>query len=187
MIWFVRHGVTDWNDFINDKGEHDPKMQGSVDIPLNERGIAQAHALAEQLEGKHFDKVFCSPLQRARQTCEIAYTGHTKIVFDDRLKERCFGEFEGKLKSEVDFDLLCDENVNIQFERAESVLDFKNRVFSFLEDIKPYKDQEILIVAHGGVGRTVREYFERHAKGAELSMFIENAKPMIFDFNKIDE
>ena len=186
MIWFIRHGVTDWNEFVNDKGEHDPKMQGSVDIPLNSRGIAQAQELAKELEGKHFDMVFCSPLQRAKLTCEIAYKGDTEIVFDDRLKERCFGEFEGRLKSELDFGLFWDEKLNAKFERAECVVDFNNRVISFLEELKPYKDQEILIVAHGGVGRAIRDYYESRANlESQAGVIVENAKPMIFDFNKI--
>ena len=181
MIWFVRHGATDWNEFINDKGEHDPKMQGSADIPLNANGIAQAQVLAKELEGKYFDMVFCSPLQRAKMTCEIAYKGDAEIVFDDRLKERCFGEFEGKCKSELDFDLFWNVSLNTQFERAESVVDFTNRVISFIEDLRVYKDKEILIVAHGGVGRTIRDYFEGNLEDKGI---IQNAKVMSFDFDK---
>ena len=49
MIYFVRHGSTNWNDYINENGIKDPKLQGRADIPLNEKGIGQALVLAESL------------------------------------------------------------------------------------------------------------------------------------------
>ena len=185
MIYFVRHGVTDWNDYVNENGEHDPKLQGWADIPLNEKGVLQAKAAAKTLEGVKFDRVFCSPLQRARQTLEQIDVNGASVVFDDRLKERNFGEFEGKCKSLMDFGEFWDINLNKKYEKAESVVDFQNRVFEFLDEIKELKDENILIVAHGGIGSTIKRYFYGYqTDGNLLGPVIENAKAITFDFNE---
>ncbi len=60
MIYIVRHGQTDYNV----KG----KYAGRTDIPLNEKGIEQAHELHEILKEIKFDLVFSSPLQRTLKT-----------------------------------------------------------------------------------------------------------------------
>ena len=59
MIYFVRHGSTDWNENLNEKGLKDPKCQGRADLDLNEKGILQAKQLAEQLKNVKFAKNQC--------------------------------------------------------------------------------------------------------------------------------
>ena len=88
MLYVLRHGRTDWND------EH--KLQGRTDIPLNDTGRTMAVNAGELYKNVHFDICFCSPLIRARETAEILLKGrNVPIVFDDRLLEMSFGEFEG--------------------------------------------------------------------------------------------
>lgn len=67
ILYLARHGETAWTI----SGQH----TGRTDIPLTERGERNAARLAERLKGLTFDKVFCSPLQRARRTCELAGFG----------------------------------------------------------------------------------------------------------------
>ena len=64
-ITFLRHGES--------VGNLENRFQGHADFPLTETGRAQARALAErwQAEGRAFDRVFSSPLARARETAEI--------------------------------------------------------------------------------------------------------------------
>lgn len=57
-LLFVRHGKTEWNK--------DKKMQGSVDIFLNDEGITHAHKMAQKLQETKIDVAFCSPLTRAK-------------------------------------------------------------------------------------------------------------------------
>lgn len=84
----VRHGETDWNK------EH--RVQGLSDIPLNEHGMAQARGLSESLRGEKFNRIYASPLLRARQTADIINEHHGLTVHtDERLLELRQGIFEG--------------------------------------------------------------------------------------------
>ena len=103
MIYFVRHGATNWNENKNELGIKDPKCQGRVDIPLNEKGFQQAIAAKENLKNIKFDRILCSPLTRALQTCQIICGLNANIEIDNRLIEREFGEFEGIPRSQFDF------------------------------------------------------------------------------------
>lgn len=87
--WFLRHGETDWNA----RG----LSQGNVDIPLNERGIAQAHAAARLLRGRGIATIVSSPLSRARVTAEIAGEAlGLSVMLDEGLRECAFGKQEGQ-------------------------------------------------------------------------------------------
>ena len=63
MLYFIRHGQTDWN--------LERKIQGCTDIPLNEKGVLDAEAAAEKVAEIKWDRIISSPLSRARQTAEI--------------------------------------------------------------------------------------------------------------------
>lgn len=149
MLYFVRHGATDWNDNVNASGKKDPKCQGRVDLPLNENGIKQAELTAQSLKGKHFDRVICSPLKRTRQTCDIIYDGTTPVEIDERIIERDFGEFEGLTRTEFDFLGFWNINSNQNFKKAESIKQVEERVFSLLHELEKKPNQDVLIVSHG--------------------------------------
>ena len=185
MLYFVCHGATDWNENINKFGQKDPKLQGRIDIPLNQNGINQAYETAKSLKNIKFEKVICSPLLRAKQTCDIVYKGNTKVEIDNRLIERDFGEFEGLTRSEFDFNGFWNLNSNQKFKKAESLKQLKKRVFSLLDELKPYKDKNILLVSHGGVGCLVISYFKGEPAGGNyLNYEMPHGKPLIIDFNE---
>jgi broad specificity phosphatase PhoE len=84
----LRHGITDWN--------RQGRFQGRTDNPLNETGIAHAHAAAERLRELPFDHVVASPLVRALRTAEIIATAARKpLDVDDGIIECDFGSLEG--------------------------------------------------------------------------------------------
>lgn len=85
-IVVVRHGETEWSA----SGRHTSR----TDLPLTERGRERAGRLAGMLAGRSFAAVLCSPLLRARETCELAGFGE-KAVIVDALHEWDYGEYEG--------------------------------------------------------------------------------------------
>ena len=82
-IYFVRHGETDWNK--------DRKIQGQVNISLNEFGRHLARETAKGLKEIPFAVCFTSPLDRARETAEIILEGReVPVIEDERIIEMGF-------------------------------------------------------------------------------------------------
>lgn len=153
MIYIVRHGQTDWNV--------QKKVMGRYDEPLNEKGKQQAEEAKNSLKEMNLDLIICSPLKRAKQTAEIINRDRNiSIIYDDRIIERDFGEFEGKKTKDFDFHRYWNYYKNDIYEQAENIQDFFKRIYEFLDDINnKYKDKNVLIVTHGGVSIPVACYF----------------------------
>ena len=82
----VRHGETEWSL----SGQH----TSHTDLPLTENGRKRTVPLREALAGRSFALVLCSPLRRARETCELAGFGD-RAEIDADLHEWDYGEYEG--------------------------------------------------------------------------------------------
>jgi broad specificity phosphatase PhoE len=91
-IYLARHGETAWSL----SGQH----TGLTDIPLTERGEGNARQLGKRLMGHKFVRVFTSPLQRARRTCELAGFGAAATVDADVI-EWNYGAYEGRTTADV--------------------------------------------------------------------------------------
>jgi broad specificity phosphatase PhoE len=91
-VYLVRHGETAWSL----TGQH----TGCTDLPLTEYGELSARQLAGPLRGLEFARVFTSPLQRARQTAELAGFG-SRAEVDEDLVEWDYGEYEGLRTEEI--------------------------------------------------------------------------------------
>jgi probable phosphoglycerate mutase len=103
-IVVVRHGETEWSA----TGRH----TSSTDLPLTESGRERARALASELAGRSFSLVLCSPLRRARETCELAGFGDAAVICED-LREWDYGDYEGLTTPQIrerdpDWDLWRD-------------------------------------------------------------------------------
>ena len=153
-ICLVRHGETAWNA--------ERRLQGHLDIPLNDIGLMQAAATAIRLRGlEHpFSALYCSDLMRARQTAAaIASRQSLAMLADPRLRERHYGMFQGLTYDEA-------ERQHPEFYRrfkarepdfgvprqGESLTGFSTRVGAALGDIASrHAGQAVLVVTHGGV------------------------------------
>lgn len=91
QVVLARHGETAWSL----SGQH----TSFTDLPLTERGEANARALCARLWGQQFAKVFTSPLARARQTCDLAGFEQAEVLPD--LVEWNYGEYEGQTTAEI--------------------------------------------------------------------------------------
>jgi broad specificity phosphatase PhoE len=92
IVYLARHGETAWTL----SGQH----TGLTDLPLTDRGERNASRLGERLKGLTFAKVFTSPLQRAKRTCELAGFG-SLVEMDRDLLEWDYGEYEGRRTAEI--------------------------------------------------------------------------------------
>jgi broad specificity phosphatase PhoE len=100
-IYLMRHGETEWNA--------QGRIQGALDSPLTERGRRQAQVMGLILKrklGRAAPPIYCSPLGRARQTLEIvcatAGLDVGSCVFDERLRELSWGEWDGMTRAEIE-------------------------------------------------------------------------------------
>ncbi len=91
-VVLLRHGETEWAL----TGRH----TGRRDIPLTDNGRAQARAAAPALAAWNFGTVFCSPLVRARETCDLAGLGQNPVI-DADMCEWNYGEYEGLTAAEI--------------------------------------------------------------------------------------
>jgi broad specificity phosphatase PhoE len=91
-VVLVRHGETEWS--------RDGKHTGRTDVPLTERGREQAEALGATLEGRRFELVLTSPLQRASETCRLAGYGEVAQPREE-LREWDYGAYEGRKTVEI--------------------------------------------------------------------------------------
>lgn len=152
-LYVIRHGQTEWNVL--------KKMQGSIDIPLNQKGIDQAYETKKRVDNINIDIIYCSPLVRAKQTAEIINEKRNiKVVYDERLKERNYGEFEGTQKTSFNYNDFWAYRKNLDWQKAENVQEFFNRIYNLLDEIsKKHANQNVLIVSHAGVMKAVECYF----------------------------
>ena len=161
MIYFTRHGQTDWNVAR--------KIQGTTDIPLNAQGRAQALSLQAQIPPLNLSKIIASDLKRARETADILNEKTSiPIVDDGRIREFRLGSLEGQpvaLLTGVVWRTLFE---NADFFDAESLLQVYARVRSFLDSLDP--TENILVVTHAGILKMVA-YCKTHPDKFDFEVF----------------
>jgi broad specificity phosphatase PhoE len=92
VVWLVRHGETQWSR------EH--RHTGRTDVPLTAEGEEQARSLEAPLAAISFDRVLCSPLGRARETCRLAGF-EDRGELRDALMEWDYGDYEGITSADI--------------------------------------------------------------------------------------
>ncbi len=152
-ILAIRHGETAWNV--------DTRIQGHIDIPLNDTGLQQARWLAEALAGRdEVHAVYASDLSRAFVTAQtIAQTMGQGVCPHVGLRERHFGDFQGRTFAEIETEL--PEHALQWRKRApdwsppgagESLVVLRKRVLATVNELAArHVGEQIVLVAHGGV------------------------------------
>ncbi len=162
LLFLIRHGRSTWNA--------EGRVQGQADAPLDDTGREQAQKLAHKLRDIDFDPFYSSPLARASETAKIVAEPHDlPITFDERLMERSFGNWTGKLGAEIDEEMKRPPHNNWWLDGppgGESRIQIVNRAVSiFNEIIATHSDQTIAIVSHGGLLHT----YVAHLMGLPLN------------------
>ena len=154
-ILLIRHGETAWNA--------ERRLQGHLDIPLNDEGERQAVLLAGALAPEPIDVLVASDLRRARQTAQaVADRRGLALAIDPALRERGYGGFEGLLYSEIEqrfpreFAAWQARDVDAQLPPGRNVGEsfrsfFDRATGAILALAASYPGKTIALVAHGGV------------------------------------
>jgi broad specificity phosphatase PhoE len=144
-LYLMRHGETAWSL----SGQH----TGRTDIPLTEQGEQDARKLAERLRAVDFSRVFTSPLQRARRTCELAGLGKVAEIEPD-LAEWDYGDYEGQRPADIrkarpDWNVFRDGCPG-----GESPAQVSKRADRMIARLRTFEGN-IAIFSHGHFGRVL--------------------------------
>jgi len=147
----IRHGETSWNV--------DTRIQGHLDIPLSANGRWQAERLAHALRGEPIQAIYASDLTRAWETAQyLGQTHDRQVIKEPGLRERGFGDFEGKTFAEIEA-LLPEQSVRwrrrdpeFSPRGGESLVALSARVVEAAERLAArHPGEQIALVGHGGV------------------------------------
>ena len=147
----IRHGETTWNV--------DTRIQGHLDIPLSANGRWQAERLADALRDEPIKAIYASDLTRAWETAQyVAQVQGLPVIKEIGLRERDFGDFEGKTFAEIEV-LLPEQSLRWRkrdpdFYPAggESLIALRARVLHAAERLAAqHPGEQIALVGHGGV------------------------------------
>jgi broad specificity phosphatase PhoE len=157
----MRHGQTDYNSRN--------LWMGSTDVPLNSTGIRQALVAAKKISMLGISKIYVSPLLRARQTADIIkeyQLVRPEVIVIDELRERCFGSFEGRLKSKKNrarmaeaLDIESSGSFDLRIRKALSMVDVRD---------------DVLVVSHSAVYQQIFNNFDFDR--GHISAVIENCE-----------
>jgi broad specificity phosphatase PhoE len=191
VIYYVRHGLTDWNV--------EQRLQGRHDVPLNAEGCVQAVRCGEILQElflrdgrvpESFDYV-SSPLARARKTMEIMRTtlglAPAGYAIEERLVEIAFGEWEGLSYADV---LERDKDVVARRESdkwgftppgGESYAQVTVRIADWYETV----GRDTVVAAHGGTARALVAYLKLAPPQDATHYSIEQGVVYVFAGNRL--
>ena len=157
MIYLVRHGQTEFNA--------QGRLQGHVDSPLTDQGVAQAQAFGRTLAGllrrASTWRIVSSPLGRARATADhiSQALGTSDIQTDPRLTELSWGNWDGRLRSELQAEHPDAFNASgwaFRTPMGETFDSASARMQQWLESLQPEPDRRVIAVSHGIAGRVLR-------------------------------
>ena len=129
-LYFTRHGETVWNV--------ENKICGMTDSPLTERGRQQARKLGEAVKasGAHIDEILYSPLSRAADTAmAIAEATGLPARCEPRLREQCFGKYEGTPRNGGEFRVSKTHFAD-RYDGGESMMQLAQRIYNLLDELK---------------------------------------------------
>lgn len=154
LIFFVRHGLTDWNK--------ERRFQGTCDIPLNADGLAQAQRAAARCKELGFERIYHSTLKRAAQTAQaVADAAGAPLIAHTGFNEVCMGLFQGlnhaQAREQYPDSRYFDDPVHAAPPEGESLLQLQERALRALEFVEQDAAgcERVAVVSHGALLKTL--------------------------------
>ena len=174
-LCLVRHGETEWNAAR--------RIQGQIDIGLNETGLRQAAGAGRWLSQAGIVALYSSDLKRAWTTALIIGDALGLVpVSVPEMRERRYGVFEGltydeaKAKHPDGYAAFEGRNANYNFENGESLSEMFSRVTGKLKEIAAaHVGQNVVIVLHGGVLDIINRFVRCNSLETPRDFLIPNA------------
>lgn len=195
-LFLVRHGETQWNKWH--------KLQGQVNIPLNETGEAEAQKLTDILKNKRFDAIYTSPLNRSRETAEIVFGNGVDIILEPLIVEIAFGIYEGFSYDNLDIDeshdlynYFYDWANYVPQKGGESIKQVVERAKYFLDNMLiQHEDETVIAFSHGAficcaisIVRNLtlsKQDLIRPIKNCSVTVFNSNSGKFIIEQEAVD-
>ncbi|KON76199.1 histidine phosphatase family protein [Leptospira kirschneri] len=187
IIYVFRHGETDWN--------REGRLQGHLEIPINEQGELQSKSLALILKRLGIEVLLSSDLKRAQETSQIISDKlNLNPIFNSGFREVFLGDGQGKLINEVDsyfgknfWKKWNDQNSiydTLRFPNGESKQETDIRVhLSLMRMINLFSNQIIALCTHGFVMKRMLKIYKSKTKNTSN---IQNIEYIQFSFEEIE-
>ena len=175
-LFFVRHGESQWN--VEDK------ICGATDSPLSEKGQAQAVETGNVIlkEGIRADLILYSPLQRAADTAkQISSITGIPAKEEPRLIEQNFGVWEGTSPRSSEAFYRAKLGFINSYGSGESMFRVAQRIYNLLDELKN-DDRTYMLVAHNGIARFIKSYFQDMSNEEFAAFGVKNCEVCRFTF-----
>lgn len=175
-LYFVRHGESEWN--VADR------ICGTTDVALTEKGHKQAILAGESVvsSGIKIDTILYSPLIRAKDTAmHISEITGIPAREEKRLIEQNFGKFEGTSPRKAKEFVEAKSQFANSYDGGESMLKLAQRIYNLLDELKE-DDKVYMLVAHNGIARIVKSYFEDMTNEEYAAFGVPNSTITEFQF-----
>lgn len=176
-ITIIRHAPTEYNK----KGI----FMGTSDIPIDGFDEESISSVKAKLREQPYSFLYTSPLKRAFDTAKAIVNEESRIVIDDRLIERCLGDWQGISKTEVQRaypNAFIDGKMDFYYfpENGESYEDVVNRVADFIVD-RCRANRQVVVVTHNGVFRVMKSLLTGDRLSNVFSQFEPHLIPCTFN------
>jgi len=184
----IRHGESQWN--------LENRFTGWTDVPLTDKGRAEARRAGELLRGIQFDKAYTSVLQRAIETLDIVLAviaqEHIPVERDQALNERHYGDLQGLNKAETAAKYGAEQvhqwrrSYDIAPPGGESLKDTAARTLPYYEahvapDVRAGKN--IIVSAHGNSLRSIVMFLDKLTKEQVLELNLATGVPIVYEMS----
>lgn len=177
VVYFVRHGQSEWNV--------ENRICGSTDSPLTEKGHQMAEETGRKIleMGIKVDMILYSPLSRAAETARhISEMTGIPRKEEPRLREQHFGRWEGTSPRNAEDFQMAKRQFLDSYEGGESMMRVGQRIYNLLDELKEDQEHTYMLVAHNGIARVVKSYFSDMTNEEYAAFGVPNCAVVKFDY-----